>query len=113
LGTITCPLSYTLGTGTAQAPQTYVQFDAWASNAVSAAEIPNVGKTALTALLCWSYTTYPPITSAVTLLTGDTVTIRARTPNKDDQSQTATISGNTFVIAAIGAWSGSGTTTIN
>jgi len=113
-GAITCPLSYTLGSGAAQAPQSYVQFDAWASNAVSAAEIPNVGKTVLTALLCWSYTTYPPITSAVTLLTGDTVTIRARTPGKDDQSQTATISAtNTFVIAAIGAWAGTGTNLIN
>jgi hypothetical protein len=81
------------------------------SNATTALEIPNIGKTALTTLLCWSYTTYPTITSAVALAAGDTVTIRARTASKDDQSQAATISAtNTFTIAAIGGWTGTGIT---
>ena len=109
-GTITCNPTYTLGAGAAQAPQSYVQFDAWAASAPAASDIPNIFMTALTSLLCWSYTTYPTITSAVALSTGVTVTVRARTPNKDDQTQTATISGtNTFTIAALSAWTGTGT----
>jgi hypothetical protein len=62
--------------------------------------------------LCWSYTTYPTITSAVTLITGDTVTIRVRTPGKDDQSQPATTTGSTFNIAAISSFTGTGTNLI-
>ena len=110
---MTCALSYSIGTGAHQLTTSFIQFDAWVSNAVSAAEVPNVGKTALTALLCFSCT-YPTLTAApLSLATGDTLTVRARKASQNDQSLSVTIvATNTYTVPTPASWVG-GTNVIN